>query len=290
MKKMPLFFQALGDTLFFLPHLFHVPIARRKKIRVIFTWIRLTLVLFLLAPFKKISHEKMLLFNVNFFDYRTFHLLFRHIFIRNDYFFRAETNTPLILDCGANIGFATFYFKWLYPMSEIHAFEPDPSTFHLLQKNLNENNFLNVASQCAAISNKNGDADFYLDKNKPGAIQMSLLPRNFKDTVKVRTLSLSSYIQETIGKREIDFLKLDLEGIELKAMQDLTESGCLRQAREVFIEYHHRMGNSPSVLAGFLKILEVNGFDYSMDTFYTNHYGEDKFQCINIFAIRKNIK
>jgi FkbM family methyltransferase len=208
------------------------------------------------------------------------------MFIRNDYYFKAEIDSPLILDCGANIGFATMYFKWLYPTGEIHAFEPDPLTFQLLQKNVLENRFSNVVCQCAAISNVNGEADFYIDNSRPGWIQMSLLPRDFKETVKVRTLSLSSYIFEKLGGREIDFLKLDLEGVEFDVLQELAASGCLRQTRELFIEYHHRLGNAPSMLARFVKILEENGFEYSLDTFYTNRFGNNKFQCINFHARR----
>jgi tRNA1(Val) A37 N6-methylase TrmN6 len=47
-----------------------------------------------------------------------------------------------VFDCGANIGFATIFFKWLFPKARIYAFEPDPATYALLEKNVKTNKFL----------------------------------------------------------------------------------------------------------------------------------------------------
>jgi len=44
--------------------------------------------------------------------------------------------TPLILDIGANVGQSSLRLKWTFPRSGIHAFEPSPTTFQTLQKNL----------------------------------------------------------------------------------------------------------------------------------------------------------
>ena len=78
-------------------------------------------------------------FGIAAFDRPTLNHLYREIFARQQYYFRAETESPLILDCGANLGMASLYFKWLYPKARVRAFEPDPSTFELLKQNLARN-------------------------------------------------------------------------------------------------------------------------------------------------------
>ena len=45
-------------------------------------------------------------------------LLYSEIFARESYRFHSKKKNPVILDCGANIGMATLYFKWLYPEAQ----------------------------------------------------------------------------------------------------------------------------------------------------------------------------
>ena len=42
----------------------------------------------------------------------------------------------LIIDCGANVGFASAYFLSRYPRSRVIAVEPDPGNFEALKRNL----------------------------------------------------------------------------------------------------------------------------------------------------------
>ena len=48
-------------------------------------------------------------------------ILFRRV---ND--FLADSERPVILDCGANIGYTVLNYKRQFPHAEIVAFEPDP--------------------------------------------------------------------------------------------------------------------------------------------------------------------
>jgi FkbM family methyltransferase len=47
--------------------------------------------------------------------------------MRQVYYFRAATDSPVIFDCGASIGLVMLYFRTLYPGCMVEAFEPDPS-------------------------------------------------------------------------------------------------------------------------------------------------------------------
>lgn len=101
-------------------------------------------------------HEQLFGFDIHFFMPHLFLFGFYEIFFRDIYFFSADNQTPFILDCGANIGLATLYFKMLYPQSNIIAFEPSPNCFTLLTKNITANKLAGVTAINKAVSNKKG--------------------------------------------------------------------------------------------------------------------------------------
>src|SRR5258706_10771593 len=68
-------------------------------------------------------------------DALTFWGIYSDIFVQEPYRFRCETETPLIIDGGANVGVSTLYFKRLFPRSRVIAFEADPQTFEALAEN-----------------------------------------------------------------------------------------------------------------------------------------------------------
>lgn len=60
------------------------------------------------------------------------------------------------------------------------------------------------------------------------------------DTLTVATISLSSVLSY-VGRGECDVLKLDIEGAEYPVLQQLCESGEIRRAGQLLIEFHHRV-------------------------------------------------
>jgi hypothetical protein len=77
------------------------------------------------------------------------------------------------------------------------------------------------------------------------------------ESKKVKTVVLSDYLSS-----EIDFLKLDIEGMEMAVIEELAREGKLSQIREMAIEYHHHVPSDDDALSGLLAILESNGFGY----------------------------
>jgi FkbM family methyltransferase len=198
-------------------------------------------------------------FQVEHFDRTTVRYLYREIFARQYYHFVASTNSPTILDCGANVGMASIYFKWLYPNSKIKAFEPDPATFGLLQRNLNRNR-LDVETYNCALWDENGELDFYVDTSHPGSLLMSTdASRLHVEAIKVKSRKLSDFINGPI-----DFMKLDVEGAEHRVFNDLIQTGRLKNIRQMAIEYHHSSGQNQPCLAQFLHGLESSGFQYEL--------------------------
>ena len=198
-------------------------------------------------------------FQVTHFDRRTLNHLYREVFARQHYYFSAGNDAPVILDCGANIGMASLYFKWLYPKSRVLAFEPDPVTFQLLQHNVRTNQ-LDIETHNCALWDKEEQIDFFVDSRNPGTLLMSADPLRLDGTpVQVSARRLSSFIQGTV-----DFLKLDVEGAEHRVLCDLVQSKKLPLIRRLVIEYHHRIGGQKSCLGDFLLKLEQAGFQYEI--------------------------
>jgi FkbM family methyltransferase len=198
-------------------------------------------------------------FLVSHFDAQTLNFLYREVFVRQPYYFHSKSESPVILDCGANIGMASLYFKWLYPKARLQSFEPDPATFQLLQKNIERNNLDVVAHNCALWDDET-EVDFFVDPGNPGGLLMSTDPgRWYREPIRVPARKLSSFIDGAV-----DFLKLDVEGAEHRVLSDLVQSGALGVVRQMVVEYHHKIGQQKSCLADFLHQLERAGFEYQI--------------------------
>ena len=236
-----------------LPILSRSGISTSQKWAAAFDFLKISIKLFTVHRIKKIHKEKVLGFTIYTFDYGALHFLFREIFVKNTYYFKSTKNNLTIFDCGANIGIAMFYFKWLYPKSIIHAFEPDPKTFELLQKNVEVNKLKNVFLHNVALYNKSGHVTFYTDHKNPGWLTMSTVKERLpgKDSINVKCEKLSNYIKE-----DVDFLKMDVEGSENDIFAELLKSKKLKRVKKIALEYHLNKKNSsafPKFLTAMLK-------------------------------------
>lgn len=199
-------------------------------------------------------------FDISYFDRPSFKHLYREIFVRQYYYYRANTDSPVVFDCGANVGMATLYFKWLYPNARIQAFEPDPRTFAVLNRNVSQNRLASVVTHNCALWDENGEIEFFIDNATPGSLLMSTENSRLRGTsIHVPGRKLSDFIEGPV-----DLLKLDVEGAEHRILRDLLSSEKIQYIRHMVIEYHHHMGEQRSQLAGFLDNLEHAGFEYQI--------------------------
>lgn len=84
-------------------------------------------------------------FHVSYHSDAPFRYARREVFFHGGYLFDPETNSPVILDCGANIGLATLFFKRLHPKARISCFEADSSTASILMKNVDQHHLPDVS-------------------------------------------------------------------------------------------------------------------------------------------------
>src|SRR2546429_5940042 len=184
--------------------------------------------------------------------------LFAEIFLRDTYGLVLEMHEPRILDCGANCGFATAYFKLAYPDAWIVAFEPAPEAFRMLEHNVRVNRLSNVELVNAACGRKEGKAGFTVSEGS-SFLSSGNLYRRSGTALDVPLVRVYAWVKE-----HVDLLKLDVEGAEHDVLDDLIETGLISRVEHLAIEYHHLIASAESQLGSFLHKLEACGFNYSL--------------------------
>ena len=178
--------------------------------------------------------------------------LYRKIWQKETYKFRARTKNPLIIDCGANVGMGTLYFKHLWPTARIIAFEPDPVVFRILQENAKRLEWQDVDLFQEAVWSSNGETTFQRHCNKAGRLASATV-NDGKGQVRVRTRRLRPLLE----REAVDFLKLDIEGAETEVLEDC--AAVLSKVRCIFFEYHAFI-DKPQTLHRLLEIVNTAGF------------------------------
>jgi FkbM family methyltransferase len=266
-------------------YLFRSSLAMRKKIRVLVEYIRLTLMALLRPGDPQGGIVRVLGYSVRHFGIGSLQFLFREVFVRGDYFLEVTNDRPVVFDCGANLGLSTLFFKWLYPQCEIHAFEPDPETFAVLKENVTRNKLANVHLHNVALTAAAGQLEFFVPIGSTGSPLMSTVSARSgpgSRRIVVEGVPLSSYI----SGREIDLLKMDVEGAEEGVLREAAAAGALRNVREIAVEYHHNLEAGVSRFGSFLQLLQEAGYHYQVDATWKGGGSTGTFQDIMVRARR----
>ena len=123
-----------------------------------------------------------------------------------DYF----ANDAIVLDIGSNIGVWSRLFAARVPLGKVYAFEPSPSTFKLLAKNCCQ--FPNIECIPRALGGDNGTVAFREDAPAGMRHLVSNSTSDGSDTM-VPVSRLDDWVREA-GLTRIDFIKIDVEGLE----------------------------------------------------------------------------
>ncbi len=124
-----------------------------------------------------------------------------------------------VLDIGANIGMWSFWVAKRFPDARIYAVEPHPMNTIHLQAGLIENKFPNVVVLPCAVSHKAELIRLWYDPTNSGAT--GVFNQIYQGTVPtlVPALPLNA-IFEAISDPVIDYVKIDVEGMEFELFRD----------------------------------------------------------------------
>ena len=154
-----------------------------------------------------------------------------------------NSNSPTILDVGANNGSSLVEFKKWWPSSKVHCFEPQSECWDELDDLSNE--FTNVHINKFALGNKNDESkEFYSHDLNTGISGFNKINIESKDSIDLSKLSndskslenhkktinhkrnvqvkrLDEYIKNDKNINQIDLLKIDTQGYELEILEGL---------------------------------------------------------------------
>jgi len=211
----------------------------------------------------------------------------------------------VVLDIGANIGYYSLIFaKLIGQQGKVFSFEPEPSNFKLLKKNVEINNYNNIILQNSAVSNNNGKIKLYLSHEQSGTHRIFPSTICSEDFVEVDMIRLDDYFENYLLKEKISFVKIDVEGAELgvlEGMRSILEANHKLQILIEFIPPNIReFGANPMDVLNLLenynfKIYLLNNKTLKMEEIheknnllkkYENHKEGEYAEVTNLFCVK----
>lgn len=172
-----------------------------------------------------------------------------------------------VLDLGANIGFYSLLARSVVGDSgQIFSFEPFSGNISLLRESIKQNGFTNVFPIESAVSDKSGTTTLHLSPDY--CSEHSLVDLGFEyahdaaqKSTQVNLTSIDDYFAKTKPDIKVDFIKMDIEGSESKALAGMKKTLERNQKISIMTEFWpngFRAGkNSPE---DFLERLSDLGF------------------------------
>jgi len=199
-----------------------------------------------------------------------------------------------VLDIGADVGYYSRLFSELVgPKGRVWAFEPHPESFDLLKKNAALSRYQNITPIKKAVSDIMGESRLFVSK-KPGKHSFhNVSPASSGNDLVVESTTVDNFLLEN-GNPQIDFIKIDIEGAEPKALDGMKNTVGRSRNLGVIMEFNARVfrlaGKTPPPLSDQLesmgfkvyailasgRIKPVANFSQSLA----------KDDCLNIFCLK----
>lgn len=191
----------------------------------------------------------------------------KKIFVDREYHIDLAQSPSVIVDAGANAGFATIFFAENYPKATIFAIEPELSNFTLLKKNVAR--YPNVVCLQCALWNENTTVQLVDPGIGPWGFQThGDSPAQTKTLGSVNAITIES-LMSSHNLKCIDLLKVDIEGGEREVFDK--SSGWIVKVGVIVAELHDHL--KPGCSRSF--------FTATRDFEFETRKGE------NVFVLRK---
>lgn len=160
------------------------------------------------------------------------------------------------VDLGSNIGYTTLFMcEKAGKTGKIYAIEPDPWNVNMLTENIKRNNFEETTEIFPiAITDHQGEIDFWQsDKSNLSSVQKT---KHSNKSIKVKCESLDTFLE---GKRYPNFIKMDIEGHEVKVFEGGLDyfsknSGNTKILLEVHPHFYNEENDFEKILQEYFKL------------------------------------
>lgn len=186
-----------------------------------------------------------------------------------------DGNYKCILDIGAFIGDTAYCFYRCFNPQKIYAFEPNPHTFVILEKNIR----LNKMQECVIpIQEGVGLKEGFLYFKKAAEISRFVDEEN--GTIRAKVTTVDNFVQKNNIKK-VDLIKMDIEGGEFDALKGAIET-IKRDKPTLLIAIYHK-GEHFFEIPGWLKrilpeyslrFISMNGSSPTFDRYIAAFVGD----------------
>jgi FkbM family methyltransferase len=168
------------------------------------------------------------------------------------------TDARVVFDVGANVGwYSAIASQTLGADGQIFAFEPDPITCAILERNLARNGLKNVRLVRTALSDREGEAAWDTSAH-PGDYHIKDLSQPTGKTVPLTTID--TFCGE--HKVEIDLLKMDVQGAEPRIFAGMLKALARQKRKPCILSefWPWAMARGGASASTYLDALEAQNF------------------------------
>ncbi|MGK7894542.1 MAG: FkbM family methyltransferase [Xenococcus sp. (in: cyanobacteria)] len=169
------------------------------------------------------------------------------------------TEDDIVIDVGANIGCTSILFGEL--AKQVFSFEPSPTTFNLLQKNIKQSELENITLLNYALGSRETVSEItYAKSNRSGGFisnKTTIITGHITEKIKVKKLD---DIIHDLNITKLNFIKIDVEGFEKEVIEGAKKT--IDKFKPIIVlELNHWCLNA------FQRITVPDFFDYLQSVF-----------------------
>jgi len=143
------------------------------------------------------------------------------------------SDVKTVLDIGANVGAATFYYAMAYPDAQIYSLEPGSSPLSLLHQNIAS--LRNVKVFPFGLHCSERTVTLFHGKKDSVESSLSSSLRTSSESEQIRLVGASQFLSDH-GIDKVDVMKIDTEGCEVPILRSL--KSYLPEVKVLYVEYH----------------------------------------------------
>jgi len=164
-----------------------------------------------------------------------------------------------VIDIGAQFGYYSLLAaKQMGQAGEVYAFEPVPSNFELLTRNIKMNGYTNIIHRIQkAAGDKRREVSIFVYKDSDSHGMYPRPTAYVKEAISVECIT----IDEFFGGKPVDVIKMDIEGSEPYALEGMKQTITKNANLILFTEFAPAFLRLAGIKAeDYLKQLESLGF------------------------------